>query len=60
LALNAAAIYVGAAIGAGLGGVMITQFGLLSLGITAGVGAGLALVHLTLSARLSPLREARP
>jgi predicted MFS family arabinose efflux permease len=60
LALNAASIYVGAAIGAALGGVMITQFGLLSLGITAGTAAGVALVHLTLSARLSPLGEARP
>ena len=60
LALNAAAIYVGAAIGAALGGVMITSFGLLSLGLTAGIGAALALAHLTLSARLSPLSEARP
>jgi predicted MFS family arabinose efflux permease len=60
LALNAAAIYVGAAVGAALGGLMITQLGLLSLGITAGIGAGLALAHLTLSARLSPLYEARP
>lgn len=59
LALNAAAIYVGAAIGAALGGVMITSFGLLSLGLTAGIGAALALAHLTLSARLSPLSEAR-
>ncbi|WP_298861280.1 MFS transporter [uncultured Sulfitobacter sp.] len=60
LALNAAAIYVGAAIGAALGGLMITNFGLLSLGITAGIGASLALAHLTLSARLSPLNEAHP
>ena len=60
LALNAAAIYVGAAIGAALGGVMITSFGLLSLGLTAGIGAALALAHLTLSARLSPLSEALP
>ncbi len=60
LALNAAAIYVGAAIGSAVGGMMITGFGLLSLGITAGFGAALALAHLTLSARLSPLREGRP
>lgn len=60
LALNAAAIYVGAAIGSAVGGVMITNFGLLSLGITAAIGAAFALVHLTLSARLSPLSEARP
>ncbi|KIN71682.1 MFS transporter [Sulfitobacter guttiformis] len=60
LSLNAAAIYVGAAIGSAVGGLMITGFGLLSLGITAGVGAACALVHLTLSARLNPLSEARP
>jgi DHA1 family inner membrane transport protein len=60
LALNAAAIYVGAAIGSTVGGVMITQYGLLSLGMTAGAAAAMALVHLTLSARLSPLSEARP
>lgn len=54
LALNAAAIYVGAAIGSGLGGAMIAGYGLVSLGIGAGIGAALALVHLTLSVRLSP------
>ena len=56
LALNAAAIYVGAALGSGLGGVMITRFGLTSLGVTAGAAAAFALVHLALSARLSPVR----
>ena len=59
LALNAAAIYVGAAIGSALGGMMITGFGLLSLGLTAGIGAAFALAHLTLSARLNPASEAR-
>lgn len=57
LALNAAAIYVGAAIGSGLGGMMIAGYGLTSLGITAGIGAAFALVHLTLSAWLTPLRH---
>lgn len=60
LALNAAAIYVGAAIGSAVGGVMITVYGLSALGVTAGVGAAFALAHLTLSARLRPLSEARP
>ncbi|QUJ77114.1 MFS transporter [Sulfitobacter albidus] len=54
LALNAAAIYVGAAIGSAFGGALIAGFGLLALGIGAGVGAALALAHLTLSARLAP------
>jgi DHA1 family inner membrane transport protein len=58
LALNAAAIYLGAAVGSSLGGLLINTLGLLSLGIGAGLGAALALVHLTLSARLEPL--ARP
>lgn len=54
LALNAAAIYLGAAIGSAIGGVLIGSFGLTILGLTAGMGAVLALVHLTLSARLEP------
>lgn len=59
LALNAAAIYFGAAIGSALGGAMIVGYGLTSLGITAGCAAAFALAHLTLSARLSPLNEQR-
>jgi DHA1 family inner membrane transport protein len=54
LALNAAAVYAGAAIGSAIGGVMISGYGILSLGVTAGFCAAFALVHLTLSARLSP------
>ena len=54
LALNAAAIYAGAAVGSSLGGILINTLGLLSLGIGAGIGAVLALIHLTLSARLEP------
>lgn len=54
LALNAAAIYVGAAIGSGFGGALIAGFGIGALGIGAGLGATLALAHLTLSARLAP------
>ena len=54
LALNAAAVYAGAAIGSAIGGTMISGYGILSLGVTAGFGAAIALIHLTLSARLNP------
>ncbi|MEL6619421.1 MAG: MFS transporter [Pseudomonadota bacterium] len=54
LALNAAAIYVGAAVGSALGAGVITQFGLSSVGLAAGLAAGVALLHLLLSVRLSP------
>lgn len=54
LALNAAAIYVGAAVGSGIGAVIILGHGLGALGVAAGVGAVIALIHLTISARLSP------
>lgn len=54
LALNAAAIYLGAAIGSAIGGLLIGGFGVTILGLAAGIGAVLALVHLTLSARLEP------
>jgi predicted MFS family arabinose efflux permease len=54
LALNAAAIYIGAAIGSALGGLVIAGFGLSGLGIAAGLTAFAALIHLRLSVRLSP------
>jgi len=54
LALNAAAIYVGAALGSALGGAVITAFGISALGIAAGLAALSALIHLTLSATLEP------
>jgi DHA1 family inner membrane transport protein len=57
LALNAAAVYGGAAIGSSVGGAMILGYGLTSLGVTAGLGAGFALLHLTLSARFEPRRS---
>lgn len=60
LALNAAAIYVGAAIGSAFGGAMIAGYGLISLGLAAGAAAIVALLHLTLSARLSPPYPATP
>ncbi len=46
LALNAAAIYVGAAIGSAIGGIAITVVGLVLLGITGGAIALLAFVVL--------------
>jgi predicted MFS family arabinose efflux permease len=54
LALNAASIYVGAALGSSLGGLVIAGFGIGALGVAAGLCAFGALVHLTLSARLTP------
>jgi predicted MFS family arabinose efflux permease len=52
LALNAAAIYVGAALGSALGGWAISSFGLNSLGWIGGMTACGALVVLILSERL--------
>ena len=52
LALNAAAIYVGAAVGSAIGGAVILEFGLLYLGVSAGVVALAALGVLMLADRL--------
>ncbi len=49
LALNAAMIYVGIAIGSAIGGRLLAWQGLEILGICAGVGAGVALLHLLAS-----------
>jgi predicted MFS family arabinose efflux permease len=54
LALNAAAIYIGAALGSAAGGVVISAFGIGFVGLAAGLGALLALAHLLLSARFAP------
>ena len=54
LALNAAAIYVGAALGSALGAFVIDAFGIKSIGLTAGLCAGLALIHITISAARAP------
>jgi predicted MFS family arabinose efflux permease len=51
LALNAAMIYVGIAIGSGIGSTLLGWQGLASLGIAGGVGAGAALLHLLASSR---------
>ncbi|MEM6940516.1 MAG: MFS transporter [Pseudomonadota bacterium] len=54
LALNAAAIYIGAAVGSAIGAMVIESFGYRALGLAAGTGAGIALLHLVISSRLSP------
>lgn len=51
LALNAAMIYLGIAIGSGIGAAILSQHGLPGLGVSAGVMAFAALLHLGLSAR---------
>lgn len=49
LALNSAAIYIGAAIGSVLGGIVLVRFGINALGIAGGIFALLALGHLLYS-----------
>jgi len=49
LALNASAIYLGAALGSILGGLVVTFGGLQALGVAGGLGAIAALLHLTYS-----------
>lgn len=53
LSLNAAAIYVGTALGAFIGGAVVAGFGLQALGWAGGAMALLAVVHLLLSLRIS-------
>lgn len=53
LALNAAAIYVGIAIGSAISATILSHFGLNALGIAGGMGALVALLHLVISVRLS-------
>lgn len=54
LALNAAAIYIGAAAGSALGGLVIARLDIGALGIAAGLAATFALLHLVISSRLPP------
>ena len=51
LALNAAMIYVGIAIGSGIAGRLLAWQGLGALGIGGGIAAGIALLHLLASGR---------
>ncbi|SLN18931.1 Purine efflux pump PbuE [Roseivivax jejudonensis] len=55
LALNAAAIYVGAAIGSAVGGAVLARFGLGALGIGGGVAALWVLCHILWSHRAAVL-----
>ncbi|WP_141134323.1 MFS transporter [Jannaschia aquimarina] len=55
LALNAAAIYVGAAVGAALGGWVVAAFGLRAVGLGGAVAALVAVVHIALSLRHPPV-----
>ncbi|MEL7099613.1 MAG: MFS transporter [Pseudomonadota bacterium] len=59
LALNAAAIYVGAALGSGLGAWVLDSYGVIWTGLAAGLCAFGALIHLQLSAALPP-RASQP
>ena len=54
LALNAAAIYIGAAAGTAMGGLVIAGFGISAVGVAGGMAAAFALLHLLLSLRLPP------
>ncbi|PWJ22409.1 MFS transporter [Jannaschia seohaensis] len=55
LALNAACIYVGAAIGSALGAGVIDGFGLSALGVAGGITVLAAVAALVLSQRLTPV-----
>jgi predicted MFS family arabinose efflux permease len=52
LALNAAGVYVGAALGSAMGGLVLSGFGLAPLGLVAGALMVLALIHLRVTVRL--------
>ena len=63
LALNAAGIYLGSGLGAGIAGVVNEYFGLEATGLVSGALSVFALLHLALSewlARRTPLREEVP
>ena len=60
LALNAAAIYIGAAVGSAIGGLVLAGFGLSALGVAAGASAFVALLHFQLSAKFPPKARSGP
>ena len=51
LALNAAMIYVGIAIGSGIAGRLLLWHGLSALGVAGGIVAVVAILHLLISSR---------
>ena len=53
LSLNAAAIYVGAAVGSAIGAWVLGAFGIGALGFATGIGALVALGHVLLSRWIS-------
>lgn len=53
MSLNAAAIYLGAAIGTAAGGVILEAHGLLALGIAGAIAMVLPVAHILISQRLS-------
>ncbi|WP_162164308.1 MFS transporter [Roseivivax isoporae] len=57
LALNAAAIYVGSAIGSAVGGAVLSSAGTGALGVAGGIAAFLALGHILWSHRAARLRS---
>jgi predicted MFS family arabinose efflux permease len=57
LAVNAASIYVGAAVGSAVGAAVMTRYGVDALGIGGGVAAGFALLNLLLSIKLEPAAQ---
>ncbi|WGH79443.1 MFS transporter [Jannaschia ovalis] len=58
LSLNAAAIYLGAAFGAALGGWVVSGAGLMAVGWAGGLLALGAVAHILASARLAPVDSA--
>jgi DHA1 family inner membrane transport protein len=58
LSLNAAAIYVGASIGSGIGSLVVAGYGLEMLGFASAACWLLALLHLVLSEKLAPAQPA--
>lgn len=59
IALNAACIYLGAAYGAALGGLVVEQAGLGAVGVAGGLAALVAVGNLAWSLRLSPAVDSR-
>ncbi len=56
LALNAAAIYIGAALGSAIGSIIISYYGMIALGIAGGAVAVMAVLHIVGSERLNRQR----